>query len=130
MSARPIMMTGVIYPLDKMHPPLAVAFVGNSWDPTLAIGGGPIIPETPGQPGQPPHPAFPIWGPPGIIFPPGPGYPPVVGGGPIIPPIPPEPPTDPSIPKPPPPEGGWGWHPEYGWGYFPMGGGKPQPPGS
>lgn len=29
--------------------------------------------------------------------------------------------------KPPPTEGGWGYHPDYGWGYFPGGGGKPQP---
>jgi len=58
----------------------------------------------------------------------GPGTPP----DPIVPPIEPpiEPPTNPSEPKPPPPDGGWGWHPEYGWGYFPGGGGKPQPPGS
>jgi N-acetylmuramoyl-L-alanine amidase len=37
----------------------------------------------------------------------------------VIPPTPPDPP-DVSEPIPPPPGGGWGWHPSYGWGYFPM----------
>lgn len=55
----------------------------------LEVGGGPM----PGGPGDKPpierppgQPTFPIWGPPGINFPDKPGYPPVVGGGPIIPP--------------------------------------------
>jgi len=132
MSARPVMMTGVIYPLDKMHAPIAVAFVGNAWDPTLSIGGGPIPPQSPVDPGYgvplpPGQPIHPIWGPPGFN-PPGPGMPPGIGGGPIIPEPPPtQPPDPPDEIKPPPPEGGWGWHPDYGWGYFPGQGGKPQP---
>jgi len=121
MSAKPVMMTGVIYPMDKMHAPMAVSFVGNAWDPTLSVGGGPVIP-----PEQPPGvPIHPIWGPPGFN-PPGPGMPPGIGGGPIIP----DPPTEPPQPepppitiviKPPPAEGGWGWMgpPINAWGYFP-----------
>src|SRR5499427_10343199 len=81
MSAKPVMMTGVIYPMDKMHAPMAVSFVGNAWDPTLSVGGGPVIP-----PEQPPGvPIHPIWGPPGFN-PPGPGMPPGIWGGPIMPP--------------------------------------------
>jgi len=56
----------------------------------------------------------------------GPGTPPDLP--PDLPPMPGEPPTE-GV-KPPPPGGGWGYHPEYGLGYFPGGGGKPQPPGS
>lgn len=113
MSAKPVMMTGVIYPMDKMHAPVAVSFVGNAWDPTLSIGGGPIIPPSGGGGGQPGVPTFPIWGPPGIDIPGGPGYPPVAGLP--IPPIPPLPPSveqpqpgDPTTPLPPPPgQSGW-----------------------
>src|SRR6516225_4816160 len=86
MAARPVMMVGVLYPLNKMDPPVPCYFYGNAWDPSLSIGGGPIIPpEQPpvgGPPGQPIHP---IWGPPGFV-PPGPGMPPGIWGGPIIPP--------------------------------------------
>jgi hypothetical protein len=37
-----------------------------------------------------------------------------------------EPPGAGEAVKPPPPEGGWGYHPEYGWGYFPPAG-EPTP---
>lgn len=51
----------------------------------------PIVLPPPGQ--QPPGvPTFPIWGPPGTVFPPKPGYPPVAGH-----PLPPQyPPVDPG----------------------------------
>src|SRR5215470_13043025 len=97
MSARPIMLDGVLYPKDKMHAPMPVVFMGVAYDPTLSIGGGPM----PG--GQPPV----IWGPPGPWPTPpihlGPGgepLPPVIGGGPIIPPVVPVPPDTPNVPPP------------------------------
>jgi hypothetical protein len=79
----------------------------------LEVGGGPIIPPAPPNwgPGGPPGPQHPIWGPPGINFPDKPGYPPVVGGGPIIPPD-----VPPDI-EPPPDKFTWhtAWTPETGW---------------
>lgn len=107
-----------------------VVFSGILWDKLLKAGrpvaliGDITNGSTPPDPGTPPG----IWGPPGPWIgwwvpgaPGAPGYTP-----PITPPT--EPPTNPSEPKPPPPDGGWGWHPDYGWGWFPGGGGKPQPP--
>lgn len=120
----------------------------------LEVGGGPILP--PAQPpsiwpgGKPEHPiVLPPEQPPGAPGAPGiwPGgkpehpivLPPVEPGGPpvtiwpgrpehpIV--LPPAPPIDTTIPgggKPPPPEGGWGFHPVFGWGYFP-GPGQPGP---
>jgi len=57
-------------------------------------------------------------GPPVGIWP-NPGHP----SHPIVLPEPPEAPpeTGEGGGKPPPPEGGWGYHPQYGWGYFPVG---------
>src|SRR5262249_38289108 len=83
----------------------------------LSVGGGPIVPPDAVPPdtgggggGQPIHP---IWGPPGFN-PPGPGMPPGIGGGPIIPPLPDNPPelppgTPPNSVVKPPAEGGWGY---------------------
>jgi hypothetical protein len=129
MAYVPVVISGVSYPKNKKDPPQPVTIVGNAWIAGLMVDGGPVLP--PAQPDTPPGvPAFPIWGPPGMDLPDKPGYPPVAGGGPIIPPeSPPDIPTDPTTPKPPPPQGGWGWHPVYGWGYFPGSGGKPQPGG-
>jgi len=117
MAAVPITIVGILSHDDGTSE--NVSIVGVSSITGLTVGGGPIIP--PVSPGVPTHP---IWGPPGFN-PPGPGMPPGIWGGPI-PPMPDTPP-DGGI-KPPPPDGGWGYHPEYGWGYFPGGGGKPQPP--
>jgi hypothetical protein len=70
-----------------------VTIVGLASITGLGVGGGPVIPGAPPPnfPNVPPHPAFPIAGP--GPFPPGAGYPPVVGGGPIYP-------TDPEVPPP------------------------------
>src|SRR5262252_5370253 len=133
MAEIPVMFSGVLYPKDRMHAPMPVVFIGVGWNPDLGIGGGPVYPPAGGgqPPGiwgptdprptppiamppwwnwggppdqQPPHPQFPIWVPPGFS-PPGPGYPPGIGGGPIIPPTP-EPPLviwGPDDPRPTPP---------------------------
>jgi hypothetical protein len=116
MAAVAITISGVLY--DKYNrTSQVVTLVGEASLTGLGVDGGPIIP--PDQPGQPPmfpnvppHPAFPIAGP--GPFPPGSGYPPVVGGGPIVPqpPLPPEftPPAVGEAPKPlPPPPGTPGW---------------------
>jgi hypothetical protein len=122
-----------------------VVFIGEMYDPSLTIGGGPVMP--PAQPpgiwgGAPlPVPTPPIYYPP--VQPPGiwgggnvpmptppiylppvlPGGPPVViwpsPGHPAHPIVLPPPPDPPEGGKPPPPEGGWGYHPSYGWGFFP-----------
>jgi len=127
MGTVPITINGVIYPKNRSgsDQPIPATFVGEAWISDLGVGGGPVMPPTSG--GSPGLPIHPIWGPPGISLPPGPGYPPVASHPlPPIPPMPIEPPPDGGM-KPPPPDGGWGYHPDYGWGYFPGGGGKPQP---
>lgn len=122
MAAVEITISGVLY--DKYNRTQQnVVLIGEATLTGLSVGGGPIIP--PGQPGggglHPSHPIAlpgdPWWGDPHPAHPI------------VLPPniTPPDPPQNPSEPKPPPADGGWGWHPEYGWGYFPMQGGKPQP---
>lgn len=114
MAAVSVTINGVIW--DKQwRTARPVVLIGEAFLTGLEVGGGPIIPEGGGE-----HPAFPIWGPPG--YRPGAGFP-DKPGYPSIPDMPVEPPTDPGMVKPPPPDGGWGWHPEYGWGYFPGTGG-------
>ena len=125
MAAVDVTISGVLY--DKLsRTTRPVVLIGEASLTGLGVGGGPILPGDPpgiwgpndprpgwGLPGQPPG----IWGP----NDPRPSHPIVIPKPPV------DPPPDPTEPKPPPDDGGWGWHPEYGWGYFPMGGGKPQP---
>jgi hypothetical protein len=92
MAAIPITITDA--KVDETN----ATITGNLSLTGLSVGGGPVYPpETgPTPPGGPPHPVFPIWGPPGMELPDVPGYPPTVGGGPIMPPtapIPPKPPV-------------------------------------
>jgi hypothetical protein len=126
MSAIPVTIVGTLNSKSDSGTAVVqtqVCLVGNLHLTGLAVGGGPIIPPDEIPPGTP---VFPIWGPPGITLPPLPGYPPVAGHPLPEPPPPfPEPPADGMV-KPPPAEGGWGYHPDYGWGYFP-GPGDPQP---
>jgi hypothetical protein len=114
MATVSITLNGVIYPKGRSaaDQPIPATFVGDAWLTDLGVGGGPILPPVlPPQPGVPIHP---IWGPPGINLPPGPGFPPVAGHPlpPITPPLPPEvtPPNpgDPTTPMPP-PAGSAGW---------------------
>ena len=115
MAEMQVTLNGVLFPKTRSDSdqPVPVTFVGSAWYTGLSVGGGPIFPDTPpvgGPPGQPIHP---IWGPPGIDFPDKPGYPPTVGGGPIIPPeAPPEVPPDtpPSSVVKDAPVGGWGYY--------------------
>jgi hypothetical protein len=73
----------------------AVTIIGVATITGLGVGGGPMPGQPPNFPNVPPHPEHPIGG--GGPFPDKPGYPPVVGGGPIYPTDPPvEPPTDTS----------------------------------
>jgi hypothetical protein len=69
---------------------IPVTITGDLTITGLGVGGGPIIP-----PGQPPgEPQFPIVLPPGTppFEPSAPGgYPPMIGGGPIVPEVPPDP---------------------------------------
>ena len=140
MAAIEITITGVLY--DKTaRTTRPVVIIGDASLTGLGVGGGPIVPPDSGAPPgfwgpNDPRPTPPInlppWDqsggrPPGIWGPPGPWPSPPIH----LPPMPIEPPSNPTEPKPPPPDGGWGWHPTYGWGFFPnpSGGGKPQPPG-
>jgi hypothetical protein len=87
MAAVPVTFDGVLYDLYG-RTTQRVIFIGQASLTGLGVGGGPIYPEAPppggggGPPGQPIHP---IWGPPGFN-PPGPGMPPGIWGGPIMPP--------------------------------------------
>lgn len=120
MAQVPVMINGVLWDLyGRTGRP--VVLMGEASIVGLEVGGGPIYPPpVSGPPGQPVHP---IWGPPGFN-PPGPGMPPGIWGGPVLPP-PPDKPPEPEPPpvsiavKPPPETGGWGWFAPYGWGYFP-----------
>lgn len=100
--------------------------------------GGPVPPVDPGY-GYPQYPVDPGYGVPGppyyrpehpIVLPPvEPGGPPVTiwpkpgplphPEHPIVLPPPPTEGLEPGGGKPPPPDGGWGYHPTFGWGYFP-----------
>jgi hypothetical protein len=86
--------------------------VGQAYLTDLGVGGGPIIPGG--------HPEHPIWGPPGMELPPGPGFPPVAGHPLPIPPVDTIPPP-PGGEKPPPADGGWGYwgDPVNSWVYKP-----------
>jgi hypothetical protein len=128
MAAVPIQIDGVLWD-QAWKKASKVTLIGQASIIGLSVGGGPIYPpDQPPSGGPPGEPIHPIWGPPGIEFPPGaPGYPPVAGHP--LPPIPPEPPID-TVPvppgtviKPPPADGGWGWVAPYGWGFFPGSGG-------
>ena len=128
MAAVPVTITGVLF--DKYaRTSQLVTLMGEATITGLGVGGGPMPPQGPVDPsygipegGKPTHPIYyppHIWGPPDM--PPGfwgGGLGPGVKPQPPIPPKPTEPPED-GVGKPPPPEGGWGYHPEYGWGYFP-----------
>jgi hypothetical protein len=119
MGVVPVTINGVMFPKGKSasDKPVPCTIVGYAWVTGLGVGGGPIMPD-PLPPGTPEHP---------IVLPPAsPGEPthPIVLPEPPV--VPPDPPTDPGMVKPPPPNGGWGWHPDYGWGYFP-GPGQPGP---
>lgn len=144
MSAVEVIVSGVLY--DKLsRTARPVVLIGEASLQGVGIGGGPIIPPEPplgiwGPGSGLPTPPIPIYpggtpNPPGTWGPtdPRPGWGLPGGGGegiwgpndprptpPIHIPRPPvDPPDNPDFIKPPPPDGGWGWHPEYGWGYFP-----------
>jgi len=94
MAAAEVVISGLLY-VGKSGQGQPVTLVGIAGLSGLEVGGGPIIGQPPvgGPPGSP---TFPIWGPPGIDLPDKPGYPPSVGGGPIIP----VPPDSPNVPPP------------------------------
>jgi len=128
MAAVEVTISGMLY--DRLNRTTQnVVLIGEASLTGLGVGGGPMPPGPGGGPpvgGPPGQPIHPIWGPPGFN-PPGPGMPPGIWGGPILPP-PTEPPNPPTEGKPPPADGGWGWWPPYGWGYFPgSGGATPKP---
>lgn len=123
MSAVPVTIVGIETREDGTSG--NVTIVGMASITGLGVGGGPIMPPSGAHPEHPivyppgslPHPEHPI-----VLPPPVPGWPPIdIGAHPEHPIVLPPPPTDvgPGGGKPPPPDGGWGYHPDYGWGYFP-----------
>src|SRR5215510_16379175 len=92
MAARPVAMTGVLYPLNKKDPPVPCYICGNAWDPRLSIWSEPIIPALPSGPVDPGY--SPPWA--------------QVPEPPVNPPIEPPQPGGPVTPVPP-PEGSAGW---------------------
>jgi hypothetical protein len=121
MAAVEITISGTLY--DKLNRTTQqVVLVGDASLTGLGIGGGPL-PGGPGPGPGGPRPSHPIalpgdpwWG--QDLRP---THPIALPGDPWWPKPPTEPPPDAGVVKPPPAEGGWGYHPEYGWGYFPMG---------
>lgn len=124
MAAVPVTISGFL--CDKYgRTIMPVTLVGEASLTGIGVGGGPMPGGPGGQPPSDAHPEHPIYWPPGIWGPPdmppgfwGGGMGPGVKPQPPILPDPPEPPAD-GVGKPPPPDGGWGYHPDYGWGYFP-----------
>lgn len=118
MAEGKVMINGVLW--DKLTKTgRNVALIGD----VLMVPDGPEKPPLPGGP-HPEHPimlpGMPGWGDPH------PEHPIVIPPPPIDPP---DPPLQPGGIKPPPPGGGWGYHPDYGWGYFPgTGGAGPKTP--
>ena len=97
MAAVPIQIDGVLWDVAQKKG-TKVTLIGQASIVGLSVGGGPIMPPDatlPPDPGG--HPEHPIWGPPGINLPPGPGFPPVAGH-----PLPPieSPPPNVDIPPP------------------------------
>lgn len=111
-------------PPSDAHPEHPIVIV----PPDLVSPGVPahpiVIPLPPDMPPSGAHPEHPI-----VIIPPDTVSPGVPAHPIVIPPPPdmtPDVPTSPGGIKPPPAQGGWGFHPIYGWGYFP-GPGEPGP---
>jgi len=130
MASVPLTLDGALYDLWAKTTQ-RVVFIGQASLTGLGVGGGPILPDQPPPsvtPG-PPHPEHPIWGPPGIDLPPGPGFPPVAGHPLPIPPVDTIPPP-PEGEKPPPADGGWGYwgDPVNSWVYKPGPGQKTPKP--
>lgn len=106
MAAKPIVIDGVFLPKTKKagDQPIPAYFIGLSYDPSLSVGGGPVVP-----PGIEIPPDLGIWPNPPEGIAPHPEHPIVLPpGGPT------EPPPD-VIPDPPPKvaKPGWNWAP--GW---------------
>lgn len=138
MAAVKITINGVICDMYGRTITGPVKIVGEAMYTELGVGGGPMPPGEPVDPGYGvpiERPEHPIYYPPGIWGPPTmpPGY---WGGGmgpgvkpqphpehPIVIPPTEQPPTGPAdgngFVKPPPAEGGWGYHETYGWLYDP-----------
>ena len=93
MAAKPIQIACLVYPKNKTVEPFPATIYGVSWDPTVGVGGGPIIDPPPDITPEPP---LVIWGGGNEPFP----TPPIE--------IPEEPPVQPPTQVEPPHEG-WNW---------------------
>lgn len=124
MAEVPVTINGVICDLYGRTIMGPVKIVGSLMKSDVGVGGGPILPPDQGggsPPGGPTH----IWGGGNVPMP----SPPIAN----VPGLPPHPDAPPpgeagegGMVKPPPADGGWGYHPDHGWGYFP-GPGQPSP---
>lgn len=113
MAAKAFVANVIIYPKDKSGDPYPASIAGFMWDPSLSVGGGPIIPPGEAPPeidNKPPDPPLEIWPPDAWVdFP----------SHPIVLPDPPTPPE--QIPDPPVavPHPGWNWSvAKSGWYYI------------
>jgi hypothetical protein len=78
MAAVEVTITGMLY--DRLaRTTQNVVLIGEASLTGVGVGGGPILPPQQPPGGSSGHPEHPIWGPPGISLPPGPGFPPVAG---------------------------------------------------
>lgn len=132
MAAVAIEISGVLYnKVKRTTEPVLIRGMASIIG--LEVGGGPIIPPSPGDPPgiwggpidpypdhglpQPRPPGDGIWGPND------PRPTPPIANVPGLPPTtdpPPEGPADDNgFIKPPPPQGGWAYHEQYSWGYYP-----------
>lgn len=103
MAERPVKIIGTLFPRDKSSKPYPVTILGWASDPTLSVGGGPILP--PDQLPEVPPPLV-IWG--------GGGIGDYIDAG-LPEPQPPVPPINPPS-KPDTPHEGWNWSGQ-GWYY-------------
>lgn len=116
MAVVPVTIYGMLYPAAKGEKPQMVTLTGVQWNPTLDVGGGPILPP---DEVKPPEPPLTIWPNPPEGIAPLPEHPIVIPPPVDLPPIdPPASSTQPVKPN------AWNWndgkdpqYPNAGWYY-------------
>lgn len=130
MAAVPVTIYGMLYPAAKGEKPQMVTLMGIQWNPSVEVGGGPILPP---EDVKPPEPPLVIWPNPPEGQAPLPEHPIALPGDPWWPTEPP--PVDPPASSTPVKPNAWNWndgsdpqYPNTGWYYvYVPGPGEPGP---